>query len=143
MDMTLSDYDGRTALHLAAAEGHLNCVQFMLEQCSVPHNPKDRWLWKFCVNVLIKFNFTFYVNGYSHQLRVNKSVPTSRQDNSSSQNSWFEVRFQVEIFFHLLFGYSANHFPTFLNLVNSLPILFHSLFVHVLQADFFFTDHFT
>lgn len=38
-----SDYDGRTALHLAAAEGHLDCVQFLLEQCHVPHNPKDRW----------------------------------------------------------------------------------------------------
>lgn len=43
MDITLSDYDGRTALHLASAEGHLNCVQFLLEQCDVPHNPKDRW----------------------------------------------------------------------------------------------------
>lgn len=38
-----SDYDGRTALHLAAAEGHVDCVTFLLEQCRVPHNPKDRW----------------------------------------------------------------------------------------------------
>uniref|UniRef100_A0A1B6H141 glutaminase n=1 Tax=Cuerna arida TaxID=1464854 RepID=A0A1B6H141_9HEMI len=43
MDMTLCDYDGRTALHLCAAEGHLDCVIFMLEQCGVPHNSKDRW----------------------------------------------------------------------------------------------------
>jgi len=42
MDMTLSDYDGRTALHLAAAEGHFECVQFLVEQCSVPCSPKDR-----------------------------------------------------------------------------------------------------
>uniref|UniRef100_A0A1Y1N5E0 glutaminase n=3 Tax=Photinus pyralis TaxID=7054 RepID=A0A1Y1N5E0_PHOPY len=43
MDMTLSDYDGRTALHLAAAEGHVNCVEFLLKQCNVPHNVLDRW----------------------------------------------------------------------------------------------------
>lgn len=43
MDITLSDYDGRTALHLAAAEGHLDCVVFLLEQCKVPFDPKDRW----------------------------------------------------------------------------------------------------
>lgn len=43
MDMTLSDYDGRTALHLAAAEGHVDCVEFLLKHCDVPHNVHDRW----------------------------------------------------------------------------------------------------
>lgn len=43
MDMTLSDYDGRTALHLAAAEGHADCVEFLLKNCKVPVNVKDRW----------------------------------------------------------------------------------------------------
>ena len=40
--MNLGDYDGRTALHLAAAEGHLRCVKFLLEECKVKHDPKDR-----------------------------------------------------------------------------------------------------
>lgn len=43
MDMTLSDYDGRTALHLAAAEGHHNCVEFLLKYCNVPFDVRDRW----------------------------------------------------------------------------------------------------
>ena len=42
VDMNLGDYDGRTALHLAAAEGHLRCVRFLLEECKVKHDCKDR-----------------------------------------------------------------------------------------------------
>ena len=40
--MNLGDYDGRTALHLAAAEGHARCVKFLLDTCGVKHDPKDR-----------------------------------------------------------------------------------------------------
>ncbi len=40
--MHVSDYDGRTALHLAAAEGHLECLKFLLEKCNVNPEPKDR-----------------------------------------------------------------------------------------------------
>ena len=40
--MGVSDYDGRTALHLAAAEGHLECVKFLLQKCDVPPDPADR-----------------------------------------------------------------------------------------------------
>lgn len=38
----IANYDGRTALHLAAAEGHHLVVDYLLKK-EVPVNPRDRW----------------------------------------------------------------------------------------------------
>ncbi|GFR81951.1 glutaminase liver isoform, mitochondrial [Elysia marginata] len=43
MDMSHADYDGRTALHVAAAEGHYPVVQFLLEKCHCSPFLVDRW----------------------------------------------------------------------------------------------------
>ena len=42
MDMGARDYDGRTALHLAAAEGHLDCVKFLIISCGMSPLVQDR-----------------------------------------------------------------------------------------------------
>ncbi|KAG8432804.1 hypothetical protein GDO86_017158 [Hymenochirus boettgeri] len=43
MDMEQRDYDSRTALHVASAEGHVEVVRFLIEACKVNPFPKDRW----------------------------------------------------------------------------------------------------
>ncbi|XP_040890773.1 glutaminase 2b [Toxotes jaculatrix] len=43
MDMDLKDYDSRTALHIAAAEGHIDVVKFLTETCKVDPFVEDRW----------------------------------------------------------------------------------------------------
>ncbi|KAG7478246.1 hypothetical protein MATL_G00077860 [Megalops atlanticus] len=43
MNMELKDYDSRTALHVAAAEGHVEVVRFLTQSCKVNPFVKDRW----------------------------------------------------------------------------------------------------
>ena len=41
-DMNACDYDKRTALHLAVAENHYNCVKYLVHTCKVEIHVKDR-----------------------------------------------------------------------------------------------------
>ncbi|XP_074537575.1 glutaminase kidney isoform, mitochondrial-like [Halichoeres trimaculatus] len=43
VNMEQTDYDSRTALHIAAAEGHVEAVVFLTDICKVSPNMKDRW----------------------------------------------------------------------------------------------------
>ncbi|XP_059188814.1 glutaminase liver isoform, mitochondrial-like [Centropristis striata] len=43
VNMEQRDYDSRTALHVASAEGHMEAVVFLTEVCKVSPHLKDRW----------------------------------------------------------------------------------------------------
>jgi glutaminase len=43
IDFNISDYDGRTALHLACNEGQYDIIKYLLEEKKCIVNPKDRW----------------------------------------------------------------------------------------------------
>ncbi|TKR63083.1 hypothetical protein L596_026960 [Steinernema carpocapsae] len=43
MNMNMSDYDGRTALHLAASENQLLILKFLINKCNVDPSTVDRW----------------------------------------------------------------------------------------------------
>lgn len=42
VDLSSADYDGRTGLHLAASEGHIDVVKLLIKE-GVPLMPLDRW----------------------------------------------------------------------------------------------------
>ena len=44
VNMNLADYDGRTALHIGAAEGHEGVVRFLLEKCNCNPHVVDRYV---------------------------------------------------------------------------------------------------
>ncbi|TKS72909.1 Glutaminase liver isoform, mitochondrial [Collichthys lucidus] len=43
VDVNAVDYDGRSALHVAAAEGHTEVIRFLLENAGANRALKDRW----------------------------------------------------------------------------------------------------
>lgn len=43
VNMQSANCESRTALHIAAAQGHYECVEFLLNICQVNPSPSDRW----------------------------------------------------------------------------------------------------
>lgn len=88
MDMTQADYDGRTALHLASAEGHLEVVKFLVEKCHVDINARDRWGFTPCDDA-IKFDYQevqVYLESKAENLQDDSSQSSPQQPEKTVQN---------------------------------------------------------
>lgn len=68
-DMTMQNYDGRTALHVAAAQGHQEVIKFLLEKCEVPVDPKDRWGFS-PLDEAVRFDHQTCVDLIKHHLQL-------------------------------------------------------------------------
>ena len=59
--MDATDYDGRAPLHLAACQGELNVVKFLVEKCAVNVGVKDRCVSTFSSSSLFSFFLWWFV----------------------------------------------------------------------------------
>ncbi|XP_071760049.1 glutaminase 2b [Centroberyx gerrardi] len=81
MDMDLKDYDSRTALHVAAAEGHIDVVRFLTETCKVNPFVKDRW-GNLPVDDAMQFGHEMVVKVLKDYQQVSRQPETHRTEDS-------------------------------------------------------------
>ena len=62
VNMSNANYDGRTALHLAAAEGHASCVKFLVESCKLNPLAKDRFVHD--TSIILPFSLGLSIHAY-------------------------------------------------------------------------------
>ena len=71
-DLNECDYDGRTALHVSAAEGHIECVNFLVNVANVKTDVEDRYEPNFHLfyfsHTKSMFKVGIYTQGRSHSV---------------------------------------------------------------------------
>jgi len=85
-DMSAKDYDGRTALHLAACEGHFDCVRFLLEKCAVEPSPTDRW-GQTPLDEARNFQHNAVVQYLQQRLNIQPSLQKQSNNTSTSEEN--------------------------------------------------------
>jgi glutaminase len=123
LDLSSSDYDGRTALHLAAQEGHYDVVEYLIKKGANIH-ATDRWNAS-SLRCAMQYNrnaIAMLLRDYGAKLRVEGIAVTEleaskRKDGETSEE--FNVRMEeIQIIFNRLAGLSGGEQQG----VNEVPV---------------------
>jgi len=92
------NYDHRTALHLASAEGHLEVVKYLVEEVKVPLSPLDRWENSPLADAILSKHeaVASYLHEAGAQLNVNKSEMGRRLCRGAAEGSLLTVDFLLK-----------------------------------------------
>ena len=110
--MQACNYDKRTALHLAACEGHSDCVKFLVEKCKISPLVKDRYVLYTTMQCIYKTKHYSFIQ-IAYQVDIITFLilllPIFRWGFTPLEEA---KRFQHDLMFRYLAKYAEDNYPS-------------------------------